>query len=154
VTEHHLPAYEIQRFLVGALAPSRLPAFEAHLAVCEACAESLASEARAELAIGEALRIARCGRRADVVVCEDEARARRALPRPQMSPRRSLSLLAAVGALFLLGLVLWPGASPRASDALSSAEVHGTPVVDAPGERIEAPPELLASFDGGRFEQR
>jgi anti-sigma factor RsiW len=51
--DEHLQPTEIEAFVLGALSPDRLVAFERHVSGCDSCAESLAREARLELALVE-----------------------------------------------------------------------------------------------------
>ena len=93
----HATAAEMEAYVMGALEPSRIEAFEAHCAGCEACAAALSGEARLEVAF--------------------ETVARRPSRLPVARPMRVAMYGAAGLAAMAAAVLLWFGHAPASAAA-------------------------------------
>ena len=104
----HATAADLESYVLGALEPSRVAAFEAHCAECDACAAALAAEACLEVAFEQVAR----------------RPVRASTPRPLRAAAYGAAGLVAMAA----AVVLWFGHSPAspasAGEGTAAASHH------------------------------
>jgi hypothetical protein len=122
----HATAAELELYVMGALDASRVEAFEAHCAECDACAAALSGEARLEMAFEQVQRVSA---RARVVV-----------------PVRAVAYGAAGLVAMAAAMLLWVGhgslapASPGAGDgtaAVGHAPMDDGAILDARNDALD-----------------
>ena len=125
----HATAAELELYVMGALDASRVEAFEAHCAECDACAAALSGEAQLEMAFEQVQRVSARARMASVA-----------------RPVRAVAYGAAGLLAMAAATLLWVGhaslapASPGAGDgtaAVGHAPMDDGAILDARNDALD-----------------